>query len=114
MDNNITYDLLITNGRIVDIASNMDQVSDIAILNDNKSEGIWALKQIAKRKESPVDVLNQVGLLYFEMGEIDSALFEFNQVYKLDSLNIFALHFLSQIYKSPLPLVEISVWGLYS
>ena len=33
MNNNITYDLLITNGRIVDIASNMDHVSDIAILN---------------------------------------------------------------------------------
>ena len=33
MDNNITYDLLITNGRIVDIASNMNQVSNIAILD---------------------------------------------------------------------------------
>ena len=84
----------------------LENYSDIAILNDDKSEGIWALEQIAKRKESPVDVLNQVGLLYFEMGEIDSALFEFNQVYKLDSLNIFALHFLSQIYRVENNLVK--------
>ena len=33
MDNNITYDLLITNGHIVDIANNMNQVSNIAILD---------------------------------------------------------------------------------
>ena len=75
----------------------LENYTDIVTMNGDKKEGIRALKQIVNLEGSSVGVLNQIGLLYYEINHPDSALEVFSQVYELDSLNILALHFLSQI-----------------
>jgi len=75
----------------------LENYADIAIMNGDKKEGIKALKQIADLEGPSAGVLNQIGLLYYEINHPDSALKVFSQVYELDSLNILALHLLSQI-----------------
>ena len=75
----------------------LENYADIAIMNGDKKEGIKALKQIVDLEGPSAGVLNQIGLLYYEINHPDSALKVFSHVYELDSLNILALHLLSQI-----------------
>ena len=50
----------------------LENYADIAIMNGDKKEGIKALKQIADLEGPSADVLNQIGLWYYEINHPDS------------------------------------------
>ncbi len=72
---------------------------DIALMNGDLRGAIKSLEEIINKEGPTIDLLLQIGWLYFENKNFDSSLEAFLDVVEIDSTNQSALHSLSTIFR---------------
>ena len=76
----------------------IEKMINISIAFGNKYKTIWSLKKMMEVKGKSVEFMNQLGILYFDNDQPDSAIAVFTNVLEENPKNQTAPHYLTLIY----------------
>ena len=76
----------------------IEKMINISLTFGNKGKTIWSLKKMMEVRGYSVDIMNQLGILYFNNDQPDSAITVFTNVLEEDPKEQTALHYLTLIY----------------